>query len=211
MATQISTKISEVLTKNGIQLSSTLAIELLALVSKEKAPKTPKTLPNQPLVGTEIFNPEIHTIDDITSIYCQWFKEYRLVKNEDNTLNFSKSTKSKTGYHYECKEAEKHWKAYAKEIAQAKEDILMEKNAVLDGVKTVEEAKAEISALESLLHTLETNRANKVNHPSLSLEAPVVDIAEGTNSYEDSITTNEGVTKVSTKKSKKAKEILEAL
>ena len=166
----LNTSISEILTRNGIELSSTLAIELLGLVSTSKSSKTkePKALPNQPLVNGIEFNPEIHKPEDITEIFCQWFKEYRPVKNEDGSLNFSKSTKSKTGYHYESKEAEKHWKAYAKEIAQIKEDIILEKNAVLDGVKTVDEAKAEISILEAQLKQLEADRLNKVNHPSIS-------------------------------------------
>lgn len=150
--TELNLQITSILERNKIELSSELAKELLSLVAvKEKSNKSSK----------EENLPKYDEDNNIVELYCNWFKEYRPVSE------FNKSTKSKTGYHYECKEAEKHWKQYAKDIAQCKEDITLEKNAVLDGVKTIEEAKAEISQLEAQLSQLESDRLNKVNHPLL--------------------------------------------
>lgn len=151
----ISSLVSEILLKHNYSLDDDLSKDLLNLFSKSKSNKAPKELEHQPLVDEN---------GNITHLYCRWFKEYR------DVTEFNKSTKSKNGYHYECKEAEKHWKAYAKEIAQTKEDILLEKNAVLDGVKTIEQAKEEIALLEAKLSQLELDRLNKINNPSLIIE-----------------------------------------
>ena len=169
--TALNSTIQEILTRNGIELSSQLAIDLLGLSIKAPRVVVPQ---NPPLVGEIPFDSLVHSIDDITDIYCQWFKEYKKVKNEKGELNFSKSSKSKTGYHYECKEAESHWKLYAKDIAQIKEDILMEKNAVLDGIKTIEEAKEEIASLELKLNKLTDLRLNKVNYSKDLIESTEV-------------------------------------
>lgn len=150
--TELNSQITSILERNKIELSSELAKELLSLV----AVKTKSSNSNK-----EENLPKYDENNNITDLYCNWFKEYRPVSE------FNKSTKSKTGYHYESKEAEKHWKQYAKDIAQCKEDITLEKNAVLDGVKTIEEAKAEISQLEAQLSQLESDRLNKINHPLL--------------------------------------------
>ena len=159
--TELNLQITSILERNKIELSSELAKELLSLVAVKTKSSSPK-VDNPPLVGDRYYSELEHSISDITDLYCNWFKEYRPVSE------FNKSTKSKTGYHYECKEAEKHWKQYAKDIAQCKEDITLEKNAVLDGVKTIEEAKAEISQLEAQLSQLESDRLNKINHPLLA-------------------------------------------
>ena len=184
--------LTSILEKHGIDLSTELAKELLAL-------STPKTKSasneNLPLVGDRYYSELEHTLDDITDLYCNWFKSYVPLKDAEGKLNFNKSTKSKYGYHYECKEAEKHWKAYTKEIAQIKEDIDLEKNAVLDGVKTREEAKDEIAHLEARKAQLEADRLNKVNHPSLSPNTTLAD----TGVQEDTEETQK-----TTKKSKKS-------
>lgn len=159
--TELNSQITSILERNKIELSSELAKELLSLV--EIKTKSSKSIKEENL-------PKYDENNNITDLYCNWFKEYRPVSE------FNKSSKSKTGYHYESKEAEKHWKQYAKDIAQVKEDITLEKNAVLDGVKTIDEAKAEIAHLETYLKQLESDRLNKVNHPLLaeSLEVPEV-------------------------------------
>ena len=162
--TELNSQIISILERNKIELSSELAKELLSLVEIKTKSSKEENLP------------KYDENNNITDLYCNWFKEYRPVSE------FNKSTKSKTGYHYESKEAEKHWKQYTKDIAQVKEDITLEKNAVLDGVKTIEEAKAEISLLEAQLSQLESDRLNKINHPLLiesleiqeSLEVPEV-------------------------------------
>lgn len=167
----LNSQITSILERNKIELSSELAKELFALISKEKKPKSLK-IDNPPLVVDIPFSETEHSIADITHIYCNWFKEYRPISE------FSKSTKSKFGYHYESKEAEKHWKLYAKDIAQTKEDIILEKNAVLDGVKTIEEAKKEIALSESKLSQLENNRLNKINHPLLIESLEIQEVSE---------------------------------
>ena len=155
--------ITSILERNKIELSSELAKELLSLV--EIKTKSSKSIKEENL-------PKYDENNNITDLYCNWFKEYRPVSE------FNKSSKSKTGYHYESKEAEKHWKQYAKDIAQVKEDIILEKNAVLDGVKTIEEAKAEISQLEAQLSQLESDRLNKVNHPLLVESSEIKEVPE---------------------------------
>lgn len=148
--TALNSSIESILVRNGIELSSQLAIDLLNLA----APKTTQRLQdNQPLVGDIIFNKDVHSIDDITSLYCLRFQRYFPVEN------FSKSSKTSFGYSKESKNGIKLWLHYDKQIKSLESEVLMEKNAVLDEVKTVQEAKEEIDALNIQIENLKEIRS----------------------------------------------------
>lgn len=101
--------------------------------------------------------PPIIVDGEITEVYCIWFKEYRKVED------FSKSTKSKTGYHYECKDAEKEWHKYGKRIKELKAELEMEMNSVFDGIKTAEEVKEIRTNILKETKLLESDRKAKIN------------------------------------------------
>jgi len=187
--TALTSQITSILTKNGIELSSTLAMELLGL----SAPKTPQRVSaNLPLVGTVAYDSSVHSIDDITSVYCIRFDTYFPV------TEFSKSTKTTYGYSKESKKGIKLWLHYDKKIKDLESDVLLEKNAVMDGVKTVEEAKEAIEAIN-----LEITSLKELRSSPYSLE--IFDSIFSTKDTVEVIETKESVETKDTKKDKKSK------
>lgn len=147
--TALNSSIESILVRNGIELSTQLAIDLLSLA----APKTPiRVQDNQPLVGTVPYNKDIHSIDDITSLYCLRFQKYFTVDK------FNKSSKTSFGYSKESKNGVKLWIHFDKSIKALEAEISMEKDAVLDGVKTVEQAKEVIDSLNKEISNLKDLR-----------------------------------------------------
>lgn len=149
--TALNSSIQEILTRNGIELSSQLAIDLLGLSDTKKAIRT---VLNSPLVGDISYDSTIHSTDDITSLYCIRFNTYLPVSE------FSKSTKTNYGYSKESKKGVKLWLHYDKKIKDLEEDILLEKNAVIDEIKTLAEAKVEIEELNTQITKLKELRGS---------------------------------------------------
>ena len=149
--TQLTKEITSILERNKIELSSELAKELLSLVAI-KSPNRVKS--NSPLVGEIPFDKSSHSINDITQIYCLRFQKYLPVEE------FSKSSKTDFGYSKESKKGIKIWLYYDKLIKELQQSIAMEKDAVLDGVKTIDEAKVEIENLNKEIIELQTLRSS---------------------------------------------------
>ena len=103
------------------------------------------------------FPPKVDKEGNIAEIYCAWFKEYRPAEG------FNKSTKSKTGYHYECKDAETEWKKYGKEIKNLKLAIAVLTDEILDEKITIDEGKKKRLELNKQIEVLEANRLAKIN------------------------------------------------
>lgn len=149
--TQLTKDITSILERNKIELSSELAKELLSLVAI-KSPNRVQS--NSPLVGDIPFDKSSHSINDITQIYCLRFQKYLPVEE------FSKSSKTDFGYSKESKKGIKIWLHYDKLIKELQQSIAMEKDAVLDGVKTVDEAKIEIENLNKEITELQNLRSS---------------------------------------------------
>jgi len=149
--TQLTKEITSILERNKIELSSELAKELLSLVAI-KSPNRAQS--NSPLVGEIPFDKSSHSINDITQIYCLRFQKYLPVEE------FSKSSKTDFGYSKESKKGIKIWLHYDKLIKELQQSIAMEKDAVLDGVKTIDEAKVEIENLNKEITELQTLRSS---------------------------------------------------
>lgn len=168
--TQLTKEITSILERNKIELSSELAKELLNLVAI-KSPNRAQS--NSPLVGEIPFDKSSHSINDITEIYCLRFQKYLPVEE------FSKSSKTEFGYSKESKKGIKIWLHYDKLIKELQQSITMEKDAVMDGVKTVEEAKIEIDNLNKEITELQTLRGSAYSDelynelfPSKEVEVP---------------------------------------
>lgn len=132
------------LKENKIKSNSNLFKELEELLA-----------PKSRVISNEF--PPIMIDDKITEIYCAWFKEYRKVED------FNKSSKSKTGYHYECKDAEKEWHKYGKQIKLLKDYLNTLMDSVFDGIKTVEEIKEDRNLITKEISFLESDRKAKIN------------------------------------------------
>lgn len=145
-------EIIAILSKHNIDEQTPLYIDLVALFAKAKKAKTPTE--EQPLF---LYNDS----NEITHKYCIWHKEYEPIDQ------FAKYNRSKDGYLYECKLASKHWMLYGKQIKEVEEAIDMAKNAVLDGVYTIERGKEVIAELKEELNKLQEDRKNKVDNPAL--------------------------------------------
>lgn len=127
---QAEIKITEILEAHKLPKGtnkSELVTDLLGLikVTKEKVSKQAK----------ESFPPKMDNEGNVTHIYCLWHKEYEAVEL------FANSPRSKTGFHYECKVAGKHWTAYGKMIKVHDEEIQRISEAVLNGVITPEQGR----------------------------------------------------------------------
>lgn len=107
--------------------------------------------------GTSMFPPKLDKDGNITELYCQWHKKYEPVDN------FKTSTKSKTGYHYECKDAEKEWNLYAKEIKAQESELTKLVDKILDGEIEQVKAKELSDDIKTQIAALKEARKNKVN------------------------------------------------
>lgn len=164
--TQATAKIEEILGSHKLPKSvnkSELVADLLGLikVTKEKVSKQAK----------ETFPPRMNEEGEITHIYCLWHKEYEEVEL------FANSPRSKTGYHYECKIAGKHWNAYGKAIKIHDEEIQRISEAVLNGVITPEQGRIDTNIELSEKSKLMDLRLSKTDFEGLeiNLEEPKED------------------------------------
>jgi len=107
--------------------------------------------------GGSIYPPKLDEDGNITELYCNWHKEYEPVEN------FKKSPKAKSGYHYECKDAEKEWKKYTSKINEIKKEITTIVNGILDETISVEDAKVQKGVKELEIEKYLEGRKNKVN------------------------------------------------
>lgn len=145
-------EIIAILSKHNIDNTPPLYIDLVALFAKAK--KTATKAEEQPLF---LYNEN----NEITHKYCIWHKEYEPIDQ------FAKYNRSKDGYLYECKTASKHWMLYGKQIKEIEGFIEMAKDAVMDGVYTIERGKEVIEGHKAELAILVENRKNKIDNPSL--------------------------------------------
>jgi len=107
--------------------------------------------------GGSIYPPKVDKDNNIIELYCNWHKEYEPAEN------FKKSPKAKSGYHYECKDAETEWKKYASKINEIKAEISTIVNSVLDETISVEEAKAQKSDKEKEIEKYIKGRRDKID------------------------------------------------
>ena len=96
---------------------------------------------------TNEFPPKLDKDGNIVELYCQWHKKYEPVDA------FKISKKSKTGRHYECKEAEV-------------QTILTK---LLDGEIKQTEAKAQSEHIRAEIEKIKEARKNKINFKDFSL------------------------------------------
>ena len=151
---EMNTVLTNLLVKHNIDLSSALAIDLLGL-----------SIATSKVVSQE-FPPKYNEEGLMTHKYCLWHKEY-----EDIT-SFAKSSKSKDGYHYECKASSKQWLHYAKLIKELEENTTPEQqivtiNKVLDVIhQRGDLASAFIEGGKSTLYSI-SNESKKISTSKL--------------------------------------------
>lgn len=136
-------QVTKLLSQHKVAKTSDLYKELTKMFEPKKAGHS-----------TE-FPDKVDKNGNITEKYCGWFKEYRPIEE------FAK--KGVKGYHYECKDAEKEWHKYAKEIKATKEQIAELTNDILDEKISIEDGKAKRSELTKLIEQLESDRKAKIN------------------------------------------------
>ena len=191
--TELKISLENILKRNGIELSSALAQDLLGLatikaggVKREFLPiklssyDDIKLLSDYSKLGTETF-------EDIESFLSQNDIQFEVITNaidvdtfysSDNRFiasyciwfkeyrplgQFSINKRSPNNVHYESKEAEIHWVEYGKRIKALDDDIIQIKNAVIDEVYTPAEGKIKITEIDTLKVSLEENRKNKIS------------------------------------------------
>lgn len=191
--TELKISLENILKRNGIELSSTLAQELLGLATikaggtkieflpiKLSSYDDIKLLSDYSKHGAETFEDiesflsqndiqfEVITdaidVDSFYSIDNRFIAAYCIWFKEYRPLGqFSINKRSPNNVHYESKEAEIHWVEYGKRIKALDDDIIQIKNAVIDEVYTPAEGKVKISEIEAIKVTLEENRKNKIS------------------------------------------------
>jgi len=100
------------------------------------------------------FPDKLDAKNNIAEIYCIRIGEYLPVEE------FSKSSKTKNGYSKESKIGIKIWNIYNKEIQILKQNIVDIMSEVLEGTKTIEEAKQSKLDLETKISEIEEKRKN---------------------------------------------------
>ena len=191
--TELKISLENILKRNGVELSSTLAQELLGLatikaggVKREFLPiklssyDDIKLLSDYSKHGAENFEDiesflsqndiEFEVITDAIdvgtfySLNNRFIAAYCVWFKEYRPLGqFSINKRSPNNIHHESKEAENHWHEYGKRIKALDDDIIQIKNAVIDEVYTPAEGKVKISEIEALKVSLEENRKNKIS------------------------------------------------
>lgn len=194
---ELKNSLEAILNRNGIELSSTLAQELLGLatikaggVKREFLPIKLSSYSDLGVLNEVVHNggesfdevenflisrdvqfeviPNVIDVDTFYSLDNRFVVAYCIWFKEYRPLGqFSINKRSPNNIHYESKEAELHWTEYAKSIKALDDDIIQIKNAVIDEVYTPAEGKAKISEIEALKVTLEESRKNKVSLDAL--------------------------------------------
>ena len=191
--TELKISLENILKRNGIELSSALAQDLLGLatikaggVKREFLPirlssyDDIKLLSDYSKHGAETFEDiesflsqndiefEVITdaidVDTFYSLDNRFIASYCIWFKEYRPLGqFSINKRSPNNVHYESKEAEIHWHEYGKRIKAVDDDIIQIKNAVIDEVYTPAEGKIKIAEIEALKVSFEENRKNKIS------------------------------------------------
>ena len=191
--TELRISLENILKRNGIELSSALAQELLGLatikaggVKREFLPiklssyDDIKLLSDYSKHGAETFEGiesflsqndiqfEVITdaidVDTFYSLDNRFIASYCVWFKEYRPLGqFSINKRSPNNVHHESKEAENHWHEYGKRIKALDDDIIQIKNAVIDEVYTPAEGKVKIAEIEQDKILLEENRKNKIS------------------------------------------------
>ena len=191
--TELKISLENILKRNGIELSSALAQDLLGLatikaggVKREFLPIKLSSYDDISMLNRALGNGVV-TIEDIDSFLSLSNIEYEFINDaidvdtfyslENRFIvsycvwfkeyrplgQFSINKRSPNNVHYESKEAEIHWVEYGKRLKALDDDIIQIKNAVIDEVYTPAEGKTKISEIEALKVSLEENRKNKIS------------------------------------------------
>ena len=191
--TELKISLENILKRNGVELSSALAQDLLGLatikaggVKREFLPiklssyDDIKLLSDYSKLGAETFEDiesflsqndikfEVITdaidVDTFYSLENRFITSYCVWFKEYRPLGqFSINKRSPNNVHHESKEAENHWHEYGKRIKALDDDIIQIKNAVIDEVYTPAEGKIKITEIATLKVSLEENRKNKIS------------------------------------------------
>lgn len=191
--TELKISLENILKRNGIELSSALAQDLLGLatikaggVKREFLPIRLSSYDDISMLNRALGNGVV-TVEDIDSFLSLSNIEYEIITDaidvdtfysSDNRFiaaycvwfkeyrplgQFSINKRSPNNVHYESKEAEIHWVEYGKRIKALDDDIIQIKNAVIDEVYTPAEGKIKIAEIEQDKILLEENRKNKIS------------------------------------------------
>lgn len=191
--TELKISLENILKRNGVELSSTLAQDLLGLatikaggVKREFLPIRLSSYDDISMLNRALGNGVV-TVEDIDSFLSLSNIEYEIITDaidvdtfysSDNRFiasycvwfkeyrplgQFSINKRSPNNVHYESKEAEIHWVEYGKRIKALDDDIIQIKNAVIDEVYTPAEGKIKIAEIDALKVSLEENRKNKIS------------------------------------------------
>lgn len=191
--TELKISLETILKRNGVELSSTLAQELLGLAAVKAGGTKREFLPiklfsyndldvlNEVVHnGVESFDevenfliardvafevlPDAIDVDTFYSLENRFIVSYCVWFKEYRPLGqFSINKRSPNNVHYESKEAEIHWVEYGKRIKALDDDIIQIKNAVIDEIYTPAEGKVKISEIEAIKVSLEEHRKNKIS------------------------------------------------
>ena len=191
--TELKISLENILKRNGIELSSALAQDLLGLatikaggVKRDFLPIRLSSYDDMKLLKSYSKNGAA-AFEDIESFLSQNDIEFEVITDaidtdtfysSDNRFiasycvwfkeyrplgQFSINKRSPNNVHHESKEAENHWHEYGKRIKALDDDIIQIKNAVIDEVYTPAEGKIKISEIEAIKVSLEENRKNKIS------------------------------------------------
>ena len=191
--TELKISLENILKRNGIELSSALAQDLLGLatikaggVKREFLPIKLSSYDDIKLLS-DYSKHGAETFEDIESFLSQNDIEFEVITDaidvdtfysSDNRFiasycvwfkeyrplgQFSINKRSPNNVHHESKEAENHWHEYGKRIKALDDDIIQIKNAVIDEIYTPAEGKVKIAELEALKVSFEENRKNKIS------------------------------------------------
>ena len=191
--TELKISLENILKRNGIELSSALAQDLLGLATikaggvkrdflpiKLSSYYDIKLLSDYSKHGAETFEDiesflsqrdiqfEVITdaidVDTFYSLENRFIASYCIWFKEYRPLGqFSINKRSPNNVHHESKEAEIHWHEYGKRIKAVDDDIIQIKNAVIDEIYSPTEGKIKITEIEAIKVSLEENRKNKIS------------------------------------------------
>lgn len=191
--TELKISLENILKRNGIELSSALAQDLLGLATIKAGGVKREFLPiklssyNDLDVLNEVVHNGVESFDDVENFLISRDVAFEVITDAidvdsfyslDNRFiasycvwfkeyrplgQFSINKRSPNNVHHESKEAENHWHEYGKRIKALDDDIIQIKNAVIDEVYTPAEGKVKITEIEALKVLFEENRKNKIS------------------------------------------------
>ena len=191
--TELKISLETILKRNGIELSSALAQDLLGLATIKAGGVKREFLPIKLSSHYDIkllsdySKHGVETFEDIESFLSQRDIKFEVITDAIDTDTFyslenrfiasyciwfkeyrplgqfSINKRSPNNVHYESKEAEIHWVEYGKRIKALDDDIIQIKNAVIDEIYSPAEGKIKISEIDAIKVSLEENRKNKIS------------------------------------------------